>query len=374
MYLQREYLRTVATMTLGQTYRIDLPKSGMLSSLLIRVNANCTSGASLGGGAWRLLDFLGKLEIIGNGAQIIKSLDVKHLHFLSWLHQGIVPPHFWRNYADNTQYEYFLVNFGRYAGDPDFGLDLGRYDSVELRLANSGSATYYSTDMSISILQTFVRDAPGTFKGYLRSEEWRKWTTVQNETQYLLLPTEYPISLLAVQSVPHATNGMFDTNPQNLMYNLDLSKQGGTLGIYQGGMDALFVQNYMERGAEIITGGQADLTADKGIDVGVGRMFNWNSGASSKDGGVDAVVPTMIADATDGTISFEAREVDAPIQFLARGMGYMDFAWLWNNLDLEAGMFLDPKTDGECRLNVTTRDAATAAAGTNTVVLERLVS
>jgi hypothetical protein len=321
-----------------------------------------------------LLDFLGKLEVIANGATIVKSLDVKHLHFLSWLHQGIVPPHFWRNYATNTQFEYFLVNFGRFSGDPDYGLDLGRYDSCELRITNSGSATYFSTDMSVAVLQTFIRDAPGTFKGYVRSEEWRKWTTVQNETQYLLLPTEYPISLIALQSVPHATNGMFDTNSQNLMYAIDLSKQGGTLEIFQGGMDELFVLNYLERGAEIITGGQADLTADKGIDVGIGRMFNWSSSSSSKDGTVSTVDATMVADATDGTVAFEARLADHPIEFLARGMGYMDFAWLWHNDDLNPAGFLDPKNDGECRLNIQTRDAASAAGGTNTVVLERLVS
>jgi hypothetical protein len=91
MYKQYEYLREAVTMTRNQTYKLDLPKSGMLSSILFKVEAACASGATLAGGNWRLLDFLGKLEVIANGSTIVKSLDVKHCHFLTWLHQGIWP-------------------------------------------------------------------------------------------------------------------------------------------------------------------------------------------------------------------------------------------------------------------------------------------
>jgi hypothetical protein len=374
MYKQYEYLREAVTMTRNQTYKLDLPKSGMLSSILFKVEAACASGATLAGGNWRLLDFLGKLEVIANGSTIVKSLDVKHCHFLTWLHQGIVPPAFWRNYATNTQFEYFLVNFGRFMGDKEFGLDLGKYDSVEIRLTNSATATYYGTDLTLSMHQVYMRDLQGAFKGHIRSEEWRKWTTVQNGTEYMILPIEYPISTLAIQCVPAATAGMFDTNPQNLAYDIELSKAGGTKRIFKGGMDDLLVLNYLDRGAEVFTSGIADFTADKGLDTGIARMFGWAAVSGSKDGAVSAVVPTMLADATDGTISFEAREADSPVEFMVRGMGYMDFAWLLHNPDLANEDMIDPKVDGECRLNVQTRDAAASASGTNTVLLERIVS
>jgi hypothetical protein len=374
MYKQLDYLRESVDMPLNATYRIDLPKTGMLSSMLVKVSANCTSGATLAGGAWRLLDFLGKLEIIVNGATVVKSCDVTDLHFLSWLHQGIVPPHFWRNYATNTQFEYFLVNFGRYLGDPEYGLDLSRYNSAELRLTNSATATNYSTDITLSMLNVYMRDMNGSFKGYLRSEEWRKWTTVQAATEYNILPTEYPISLIALSAVPHATLGMFDTNGQNLMDTILLSKGGGVKQMYQGGYDDLMVTNYLDRGAEVITSGIADLTADRGIQTSIQRMFGFAGISGSKDGAVSAVIPTMIADATDGAISFEAREADSPVEFTVRGMGFMNYAWLVNDPDLDPAGLLDPKVDGECRLDITTRDAATAAAGTNKILLERLVS
>jgi hypothetical protein len=374
MYLQREYLRQAVTMPRGQTWRLDLPKTGMLSGMLLKVSADCFGGASLADPRWRLEDWLTKVEIIGNGATIIKSYNWCDIMFLTWLHQGITPPLVWRNYAANTQFAYGLILFGRFLGDPQKGLDLGRWDSVEIRITNTATAAFYGTDLSISILDTWVQDAPGMFSGYIRSEEWRRWTTIVAGVDYEVLPSEFPICTLAMQGVPAVLNGMFITPPRNLAFDIDLSKAGGTKKVYKGGADDLSVLNYLERGAEVITHGQVDKTALRGVDVGLHEIDGWVNGSSSKDGTVSTAVPTMEADDTDGTIQFEGREVDAPIQFWARGRGFMDFVWLLANLQLDPGMNLDPKIDGECRLNITSRNSVGVIAGTERILLERVVS
>jgi hypothetical protein len=374
MYKQLEYLREAVTMTRNQTFRLDLPKTGQLSAMLLRISANCTSGATLADPAWRLSDFLGKIEVIGNGATIIKSYDFIDVLFTTWLHQGIVPPHFWRNYATNTQFTYALILFGRYAGDQEYGLNLDRWDSVELRITNTATATYYSTDLTLSILHTWIRESTGPFKAYIRSEEWRRWTTAQAGVDYELLPSEFPICTLGIHAVPHVTTGMYDTNAGHLAEDIDFSKNGGTKQIFKGGMDDLLVQNYLERGAEVLFGGQADVTALNGIPVSIARMFNWVAGASSKSGTVATVDATMESDDTDGSIQFEARQADHPIQFMVRGMGPYNYSWLIANLDLDPAQNLDPKVDGECRLNITTNNAAAAANGTIRLLLERVVT
>ena len=374
MYKQMQFLRQAVTMVRNQTFRLDLPKSGMLSGLLLQISADCVVGATLAGGAWRLDDFLGKIEIIGNGATIIKSYNWCDILFLTWLHQGIVPPAQWRNYAGNTQQTWGVILFGRYLNDPQYGLELSHWDSVEIRITNSATAAFYSNDLAVTILQTLLREAPGSYQGYIRSEQWRQWTTVAAGIDYEVLPSEYPICTLAIQGVPAATLGMFNAHPFDLDWDIDLSKAGGTKQIYKGGADMLLVQNYIERGSEIITGGQADLTALRGIDVGISEMMQWVAGASSRAGNVATVIPTLEGDDVDGTIQFEARQVDHPIDFMVRGMGYWDFVWLLANLTLDPDANLDPKVDGECRLNTTTRNSAGAAAGTNRILLERVVS
>jgi hypothetical protein len=374
MYKQIEYLRDGDTMALGETYHLDLPKSGMLSALQVQVSGACVSGATLGGGDYRLIDFLPTIEVIANGATVIKSLSAKHLYYINWLKQGVLPVHNWRNYATNTQFDNFFILFGRRLFDQQYGLDLGRYDQCELKITNNASATYYGAALGVTILQHWWRDFAGGFQGFLRSELWRQWTTVQNETKYLLLPSEYPISGLYLRALPSVTNGLSDTGFANLMYDIDFSMGGGTKRLYKGGLSQLALANYQEKGLLALTAAELDLTADKGVDVGLGRLFGWSGISGSKDGAVSAVVPTELADAADNTISFEAREADSPIEVINMGYAPMNMSYLIDVPDLDPNLMLDPKRDGETRLNIQTRNAAASADGTNEVVLERVVA
>ncbi len=373
MYKQLEYLREGVTATRGQTYRIDLPESGLLSAIFLKVEAPCTSGATLADELWRLQDHLGALEVIGNGATVIKSAEFKHFDFLNWLRNRVSPIHAWRNYATNTQFEYLPILFGRSLYDKDYGLDLSKWDNVEFRLTNSSSATYHGSDLTLSLLLAYWREHSGGFRGYLRTEEWREWTTVQNETKYFTLPTEFPISGVYLRALPDTTTGKADTNGANCMHDIDFSMGGGTKRIYKGGLDDLALLNYYEHQGELIVSGMADVNADRGISVSLLRALGWSGISASKDGAVSTTDVTMEADDTDGTVSFEAREADSPIAFMVRGYGYQNMAWLWHSQECNPEDLLDPASAGEIRLNIATRDAAASADGTNQVVLERVV-
>lgn len=373
MYKQIEYLRETKALTRNTTFRIDLPESGMLSALMLRFDADCTSGATLAATAWRLIDHLTKIEVIANGAKVIKSLTGFELQYAFYLSQGIVPPHFWRNYATNTQMEYLPILFGRFLNDPEYGLDLSKYDNVELRITNTGSSTYYGADLRLSIVQVYLRDVTAGFLGHIRSEEWRKWTTVQNATEYLTLPTEFPIAGIYLRALPSNTSGVMDTGFHNLMLDIDFSIGGGQKQLFKGGLDDLIVMNYLEKGFELFTSGHMDVTADRGVDVGVGRMFGWAGISGAKDGAVSSTIPTIEADSTNTVLKPEAREADSPIHFIVRGMGYHNCAYLLHAPNLEPDLVLNPAEVGDIRLNIQTKDASTAASGTNFVFLDRVV-
>lgn len=374
MYKQFEYLRESVTMTRGQTYRIDLPETGLLSGLFLKLSAPCTSGATLADALWRLQDHLGTLEVIANGATIIKSLDWQNLAHIHALRQGVTPLGAWRNYATNTQFEYLLVLFGRFLGDPEYGIDLANFDNVEFRLTNASSATYHGSDISASILQCYMRDMPGGFRGHIRSEIWREWTTVQDETKYFVLPTEYPFSGVYLRCVPSTTSGVPDTGFANLADDIDMSIQGGLKQVYKGGLDDLALVDYYMQGHELLVGGLADVNADRGIPISLGRVLQHATASGSKDGAVSAVIPTIEADLTDGAFKAEAREADSPIEFIFNGYAFQNTVNLWFAPTLAADELLDPGAVGEIRLNIHTRNASSAASGTNQVVIERVVS
>lgn len=374
MYKQLEYLRENMTLLRGLTTRIDLPESGLLSALYLKLGGTCVSNATLTGALWRLQDHLTKIEIIGNGATVIKSFSFKQAQFINWLRQGIVPPHWWRNYGSNTQEEHLLILFGRNMGDTEYGLDLSHWDNVELRITNVSSATYHADSMTVSMMECWLREHTSGFRGYLRSEEWRNWTPVTDETKYHTLPSEFPIAGIFLRALPEASSGVAESGWYNAMDDIDFSIGGGTKQVYKGGLDDLSVLNYIERGAEIFTGGHEYVDADYGFDISIGRPFGGAWAYGAKGGAVGTVVPTMEADPTINTLKPEARDGNGTIEFIMRGLGFQCMAWLWSSLGLEPETLLDPKQAGECRLNIHTRSGASYAGGEAQIVLERLVA
>jgi len=373
MYKQLEYLRENVTMVRNQTYRIDLPESGLLSGIWMKITGACVSGATLADPLWRIQDHVNLVEVIGNGGTVIKSVQFKHLDYFNWLKHKVSPIHAWRNYATNNEFEYVPILFGRKLGDVEYGLDLGRWDNVELRITNAATATYYGADFTISLLLEYIRESPAGFKGFLRSETWREWTTVADATQYFTLPVEYPISGVYLRAVPHKTLGIADTGFANLMDDVVFALEGGVKRVYTGGLDDLALINYLEDGAESFVGGLIDITADRGVEVSQGRSLGHAMAITSKDGAGAAVIATIESDLTDGTIKPETREADNPIEFLFHGYAYQFMGHLWHSETLEPDTLLVPASVGDIKLNIHTQNAAAAAGGLNQVVLERIV-
>jgi hypothetical protein len=241
-----------------------------------------------------------------------------------------------------------------------------------LKITNSSSATYHSA-MSASVMQYWLRDFAGGFQGMLRSEEWRKWTPVQNATEYLELPSEFPIAGIILHSLPAVTSYVSDTGYANPMDDIDFKIGGGTKQVYKGGLDDLGIFDYMNGQGEVLTGGGLFNHADIGADIGLGRPFGGAWGAGSKSGAVVTVVPTMEADPTLPTIKPEAFDGADMIEFLMRGVAYHQMVALHFSESLDHDTLLNPQEVGAMTLNIHTRDAATADAGTNAVVLERVV-
>jgi hypothetical protein len=373
MYKQLEYLRENDTFTVGGTYRKDLSDSGMLSALLLKIDGTCVSNATIEGGPWRMIDHISKIEVIANGATVIKSLNGKQAQFIDWKRLKKVPPAWWRNYATNTQQDYIWLLFGRKLWDTEYGLDLSRFDSVELRVTNSSSSTYHSA-ISIGVLQYYLRELPGAFRGFLRSEEFRSWTPVQNATEYLSLPTEFPIAGIYLWSLPAATNYVSDTGYANPMDDIDFKIGGGTKQVYKGGLDDLGISDYMDDAGEVMTAGHLFNHADYGADIGLGRPFGGAWGAGSKSGSGCSTVPTMEADPTLPTIKPEAFDGSDSIEFILRGVAYHQQVALHFSPNLTEDELLIPSRDGVMTLNIHTADSSSADAGTNAVTLERVVT
>jgi len=375
MFWQKEYLRQAIRMTLNSTYQLDLPENGILGSLLIKVEGANVNLHGVAADAWRVLDNITKMEIILNGATICKSLRGDAVQALAFYDNGIPAPDIWRQQGTETQYCYFLINFGRHLYDPRYGLDLSKFANVELKVTNNAALATEFSYLDISILAIYMREgAAGGPLGYMRSETWREWTTVQDSTEYLDIPTEHPIRRIILQAKPHqTTNEIDDTGYGNLMDDIDFSMDTGQVRIYKGGLTEIAHVNSFEYGQQIITGGVVNKTADHGVNTGLGAVLLRAHGAGSGTGAGAAVVPTYTSLSSFSTQKPESAEANCPILSMWGGEAYHNTAVLRFDPDPDPSTWLDPRNRATVILNIHTRNTAVSAGGTNRVILDRFV-
>jgi len=376
MYWQREYLREGDTFTRDETHRLDLPSEGLLGSILLRMNVAGVSGAFAEIEKWRIIDYLSKIEVVGDGATVIKSLTGEVASAIAFYDQGVANPDYWHSYATGTKWCHLLLNFGRNLFDPEFGLDLSRWKNVELKLTNDATSSEFGADISLSILQYFLRDAPsGAFRGYFRTEEWRKWTTVQNATEYLELPVGNRIRRIIMQLIPDvdATN-LSETGMWNVADDVELSLKTGVLRVFKGGVDDLMWENFYDYGKEILSSPNYYMTADYGRRVGLGYVLAALGTAGTQDGAGAATIPTLEGRRTDNTQKPETYEADTLISGLCRGLCPENTVVFRFDRPDDVIAYLDPLAQKTVKLDVHTRDVASAADGTVRVILDRLVT
>lgn len=375
MFWRRYYVREASSMTLNDTFRLTLPDHGRLGSLLLRITGSEKSAYGQGGGAWRIIDEISKIEVIVNGSQVVKSITGIAAHALAHLDQGVTCTDRWRNYATNMQACNVLINFGRNLFDRDLQLDLSKYDSVELKISNTASSSTDFSDLTVSVIGFLLQEADGIPNlGYMRSEEWRKWTTVRDEIKYLDLPTANRIRRIVLQAIPELDSNYIEkTNLFNLMDDINLSLDSRNVQLIQGGLDDIALDAYLEQGAEVITGGFPYMTADKGIDIGIGFVTQAVVGAGSQDGAAAATIATIESGRTSSTQKPETYEADSPQCLLTRGYCYMGCVPIRFDRDSDPTTWLDPAARASVNLDIHCRDHADADDGTARVILERFV-
>jgi len=375
MYWQTEKLRKGATWASGGTYRLDLPANGLLSAIMLHAYGTPVVDSMLTAEKWRLWDYISKIEVIANGSTVLKSLTGRVAKFYSWFNGGIASPDKPFNYGTSTHRFHNCLNFGRYLFDPMFGLDLSRYNSVELQLTNDASGTYYTGDWSVDVDLVYMRDVPGApFQGFFRTEEWRKWTTVQAAWQYLELPTEYNIRDVVLQVEPErTTKANADTTPYNVAYVVQCLLKTGLLKVFDGNLRDLWYLNAWDHGRDIIQGIEPYHSDTYGVVTGVGQSLGAAGLRLEHSGDQSTYGTTLLPGEDSDTLQREANSDSDQDSLLVLGLALEDCAYLRFNTPDEPASYLNPAEQQTVQLNIQTRDASSAANGTIRVMLDRLV-
>ncbi|MDP1807325.1 MAG: hypothetical protein Q8K72_19260, partial [Acidimicrobiales bacterium] len=302
MFWQREVLRTGVGMTFAQTYEYDLPKNGILGSLVLYLRSTDTGAGFLTAVKWRLIDYISKIEVIADGATVIKSFDGRQALACAFYDQGgLEPPSMWRHYSNSPHRQWIPIHFGRRLFDELHALDLSRFNQVTLKITNDATASEFTTDIDIDVIAYWLREGMARPTGYYREEEWKTWSPAAAAKEYNDLPVALPIRRILLRGRPavDSADAKNNSSMHRLMSDIDFTMRTGQVRVYKGSLEDLGHLSVLEMGRFAETRGAIDRTAGYGFESGVGYVMQ-NLGAWGTDAdGIATVLGNMRGDVQD---------------------------------------------------------------------------
>lgn len=185
-----------------QTEVFDLPKRGILSNLLIEIQA--LSG-SVNVDVF-VADIISKIEVIGNGSTVIQSLSGRQIQASAARDDGQMPPD--KEYSPSgTCWGYFDIRFGRFVGDQKYALDCSKWASLELKITYAlaaggtiGTTGFTTATGKIGITGLYSPDGAGLNPvGFIKKEQKKTYTSSASGSEDLELPTDFPFRRLMLE-------------------------------------------------------------------------------------------------------------------------------------------------------------------------------
>ena len=181
----------------------ELPKKGCVSGLDLKILAANAVGA-YGNPSGDILNCINKIEIVRNGDERLFSMTGNELFQHLWVLNGKPPFHEFNGRPAEDMFVHFPIRFGRYLGDPNFGLKLDNWDSVQLLVdyaltpltTDAGASVDGFTSASMKFDGTLHMTAPGTqapFQAAIGTRQHFTYTTIASEIKRMPIKTNNPL-------------------------------------------------------------------------------------------------------------------------------------------------------------------------------------
>jgi len=190
-------------------FRKDLPKAGSYSALDIgiRVTNGATSAINLD-----MLTMLKHISLVCNGNDYKWHINGQDFFRHYWIKHGRPMPYTWTEAASGVKEVWFRMEFGRFLGDPEFGLDLAKFQNVQVQidydvtLCGAIAATTHTTaTFTITLIaHQFPYYARPSFRGMMGLREFWTGTSAASGDEVESLPSSRPI--VAVNLAARETN------------------------------------------------------------------------------------------------------------------------------------------------------------------------
>ena len=175
------------------TRRVSLPRRGLLSGLTLRTRI--TNGAT--SGLEKVFEAIDRVEVVADGSNVLFSVQGVALYRLAHFIYGNEPAHRQDQQLSVVQELTLPILFGRWFGDADFGLNLGAYRDVELRIQYSptiGATNFVTATTQFHVIMWIDDDdsVVSRGRGFLRTVEVRAFTSLASGEESIELARLYP--------------------------------------------------------------------------------------------------------------------------------------------------------------------------------------
>jgi len=321
-----------------------------------------------------------KVEVIGDGAEVIKSFDGRQALASGFYDNGVVPDSMWRHYSNTPHRQVIPINFGARLYDSTHALDLSRFNQVTLKVTNDATSTEFTDDIKLTVVAYWLREPVGGVSGYYREEEVKLWTPTAGDTEYTEIPTAFKIRRILLRARPavDTADALNNSSMGNLMHDVEFTLRSGQTRVYKGSLDLLGRLSADELGFRAETMGMIDRTDEYGFEVGIGYVEQFLSSPATYTASLATYPVTIVyADSQDSSQQIAGRTPDSPLIWHARGYGYMHNVPLFYAHSLDDSDALNPDLEKVVNVNIAcatgTTVSGTAASAQNAIVLSRLV-
>ncbi|MCD6434718.1 MAG: hypothetical protein J7L14_03825 [Candidatus Diapherotrites archaeon] len=182
----------------GETITVDLPANEKVSAVMLDFSVTNYSTAD---DAPLLSAQVGTLEVIAEGRTILAAMGHGSASWAQFMDTKKKPYHDLAQTADYTQHVRYIVPFGKFLGDPQYGLDTANYSSVQFKLPWTYDSKYVSGSGSFDFLALRPADrAAVNFGGFIRRRDIYSFTTAASGDKEIELPLGMPYRRLALNT------------------------------------------------------------------------------------------------------------------------------------------------------------------------------
>lgn len=194
--------------------KFDLPERGHISALAIKLRSKNETYLTNYDDPFPV-QRMTKLRLVGNGNFELVNVSGRQMHAINFWNTGVMPKEGLDEIDTAEMEQHLYVKFGRFLGDPLYGLILERFEAgIEFEETNNISTTYYQDGETKYTIYALMRKNPEAdlfSGGYLRKRQIRD-KDAASETQYAVkLPTKNKIRQIHMFSDPDISSGVLST-------------------------------------------------------------------------------------------------------------------------------------------------------------------